>query len=110
MHIFSSYAIILGETNFRTQEIPGSGSKAKDGEKERNRERKTEGMVITMAKLRMAHASTHGARKPPGPKKKRRERLSDGDNNGQGTHGARKHTWRTQAAWVKKEERKTEQW
>ena len=25
-------------------------------------------MVKTMAKLRMAHASTHGARKPPGPK------------------------------------------
>ena len=25
-------------------------------------------MVIKMAKLRMAHASTHGARKPPGPK------------------------------------------
>ena len=25
-------------------------------------------MVITMAKLRMAHASKHGARKPPGPK------------------------------------------
>ena len=25
-------------------------------------------MVITMAKLRMAHASTHAARKPPGPK------------------------------------------
>ena len=24
-------------------------------------------MVITMAKLRMAHASTHGASKPPGP-------------------------------------------
>ena len=24
-------------------------------------------MVITMAKLPMAHASTHGARKPPGP-------------------------------------------
>ena len=24
-------------------------------------------MVITMAKLRMAHASTHGARKQPGP-------------------------------------------
>ena len=24
-------------------------------------------MVITMAKLCMAHASTHGARKPPGP-------------------------------------------
>ena len=26
-------------------------------------------MVITMAKLRMAHASMHGARKPPGPKR-----------------------------------------
>ena len=25
-------------------------------------------MVKTMAKLRMAHASTHGAREPPGPK------------------------------------------
>ena len=25
-------------------------------------------MVKTMAKLSMAHASTHGARKPPGPK------------------------------------------
>ena len=25
-----------------------------------------------MAKLRMAHASTHGARKPPGPKKERK--------------------------------------
>ena len=29
---------------------------------------KEQTMVITMAKLRMAHASTHGARKPPGPK------------------------------------------
>ena len=62
-------------------------------------------MVITMAKLRMAHASTHGARKPPGPKKEEEEeeeeRLNDGDNNGQATHGARKHAWRTQAAWAK---------
>ena len=55
-------------------------------------------MVITMAKLRMAHASTHGARKPPGPKE---ERLNNGDNNGQAMHGARKHVWRTQAAWAK---------
>ena len=31
--ISSSYAKILGETNFRTREIPRSGSKAKDGEK-----------------------------------------------------------------------------
>ena len=65
-------------------------------------------MVITMAKLRMAHASTHGARKPPGPKEKKRkrererERLNNGDNNGQATHGALKHAWRTQATWAKK--------
>ena len=64
MHISSSYAKILGETNFHTREIPRSGSKAKDGEKERKRERK---LVITTAKLRMAHASMHGAQKPPGP-------------------------------------------
>ena len=54
-------------------------------------------MVITMAKLRMAHASTHGARKPPGPK----ERLNDGNNNGEATHGIRRHAWCTQAAWTK---------
>ena len=61
-------------------------------------------MVITMAKLRMAHASTHGARKPPGPKEEEEEeeRLNDGDKNGQATHGARKHSWRTQAAWANK--------
>ena len=29
------------------------------------------------------------------------ERLNDGDNNGQAMHGARKHAWRTQAAWAK---------
>ena len=32
---------------------------------------------------------------------KEEERLNDGDNNGQATHGARKHAWRTQAAWPK---------
>ena len=39
-----------------------------------------------------------------GEKKKRRERkkerLNAGNNIGQATHGARKHTWRTQAAWA----------
>ena len=35
-------------------------------------------------------------------KKKEEERLNNGDNNGQATHGARKHAWRTQAAWAKK--------
>ena len=28
------------------------------------------------------------------------ERLNDGENNGQATHGARKHVWRTQAVWA----------
>ena len=32
---------------------------------------------------------------------KKRERLNDGNNNGQATHGARKHAWCTQAVWVK---------
>ena len=53
----------------------------------KKREKKTRRMVITMAKLCMVHASTHGACKPPGPKE---ERLNDGANNGQATHGARK--------------------
>ena len=44
--------------------FPEVGQKQKT-EKERKKERK---LVKTMAKLRMAHASTHGARKPPGPK------------------------------------------
>ena len=38
-HISSSYAKILGETNFCTREIPRSGSKAKDGGEKRNKER-----------------------------------------------------------------------
>ena len=33
-------------------------------------------------------------------KERERERLKVGDNNGQATHGARKHAWRTQAAWA----------
>ena len=37
LHISSSYAKMLGETNFRTLEIPRSESKAKDGEKERRK-------------------------------------------------------------------------
>ena len=31
---------------------------------------------------------------------KKEKRLNE--NNGQATHGARKHAWRTQAAWAKK--------
>ena len=42
------------------------GQKQKTEKKKREKERERK-LVITMAKLRMAHASTHGARKPPGP-------------------------------------------
>ena len=60
MHISSSYAKILKETNFRTREIPRRGSKAKDGEK-KERKRPNDGNNNGQA--------THGARKPPGPTK-----------------------------------------
>ena len=52
-------------------------------------------MVITMAKLRMAHASTHGTRKPPGPKEREKERklvitMAKLRMAHASTHGARK--------------------
>ena len=34
-------------------------------------------------------------------KEREKERAKVGDNNGQAMHGARKHAWRTQAAWAK---------
>ena len=37
--------------------------KAEDGEKRKKEREKERKLVITMAKLRMAHANTHGARK-----------------------------------------------
>ena len=96
MHISSSYAKILGEKLFRTWEFPRSGSKAEDGEKrEKEREKDERKLVKTMAKLRMAHASRLGQKK-----ERKKERAKVGDNNGQATHGARKHAWRTQAAWA----------
>ena len=55
----------MGGKKFHTREIPQSGSKAKEGEREKREKDRT--MVIKMAKLRMAHSSTHGARKPLGP-------------------------------------------
>ena len=45
-----------------------------------------------------------GSKAKDGEEKKEereRERLNDGNNNGQATHGARKHAWRTQDAWAK---------
>ena len=67
MQITSSYAKILGETNFHTREFPQSGSKAKDGEKKREEERLNDGDNNSQA--------THGARKPPGPKEKESEMI-----------------------------------
>ena len=32
--------------------------------------------------------------------KKKERRVNDGNNNGQATHGPRKHAWRTQATWA----------
>ena len=62
MHISSSYAKILEETNFQPREFPLSGSKAKD------REKKERTMVITMASyaLHTPPKVAHG--KPPGTK------------------------------------------
>ena len=34
------------------------------------------------------------------------KQKTERNNNGQATHGSRKHAWRTQAAWAKKEEEK----
>ena len=69
-------------------------------ERKKERERPNDGDNNAQAThgARMAHAwRTHGARKPPGPK-----RVNDGDNNGQAMYGARKHAWRTQAVWANK--------
>ena len=55
----------------------------------------------------MAHANCLGQNTPAvkswsKAKDGEKERLNDGNNNGQATHGARKHAWRTQGAWAKK--------
>ena len=52
-----------GKQIFAHGRFPEVGQKQKTEKKEKERK-----LVITIAKLRMAHASTHGARKPPGPK------------------------------------------
>ena len=59
LHISSSHAKILGETNYHTRGFPRSGSKAKDGEKKR--ERLNDGN--NNGQLRIANATSGGARK-----------------------------------------------
>ena len=56
----------------------GQKQKTEEKKKEERGEKEERKLVKTMAKLRMAHASTHGARKPPGPKyevEKRKKKL-----------------------------------
>ena len=54
-----------GKQIFAHRSFPEVGEKQKTERERKNRRDRT--MVITMAKLCMAHASTHGARKPHGP-------------------------------------------
>ena len=61
LHISSSYAKILGETNFQSREIPRSGLKAKDGE--RKREKETPKVGNNNGQLRIASATSGGAHK-----------------------------------------------
>ena len=67
-----------------------------------------------MPKYWVKNYFTHGRFPEVGQKQKtegkkeerKRERLNNGDNNGQAMHGACKHAWRTQAAWAKKRPRR----
>ena len=62
------YKISTGNHNGKNGSENKIAKKQKTEKKKKKRERERERkLVITMAKLRMVHASTHGARKPPGP-------------------------------------------
>ena len=59
-----------------------------------------------MPKYCVKNYFTHGrfprvGQKQKTEKERKRERAKVADNNGQATHGACKHAWRTQAAWAK---------
>ena len=61
-----------------------------------------------MPKYWVKQISTHGRFPEVGKAKDGEKRgPNDGNNNGQATHGARKHPWRTQAAWAKSLDTKT---
>ena len=69
---FCMYLLVMpkywGKNYFAHGRFPEVGQKQKTEKKKERKKEKERKLVITMAKLRMAHASTHGARKPPGPK------------------------------------------
>ena len=68
MHISSSYAKILGETNFHARDIPRSGLKTKDGEKKGKKERERRAKVgNNNGQLRIATLPRVAHAKPPGP-------------------------------------------
>ena len=52
---------------FTHGKFPEVGQKQKTEKKKEERKKEERKLVITMAMLCMAHVSTHGARKPPGP-------------------------------------------
>ena len=63
--------------------------------------------LLLMPKYWGKQIFTHGrfpevGQKQTTEREKEEERLNDGDNNGQATHGARKHAWHSQDAWAKK--------
>ena len=57
-----------------------------------------------MPKYWVKNYFAHGRFPEVGEKQKTEEKKERGakvgENNGQATHGARKHAWRTQAAWA----------
>ena len=61
MHISSSYAKMLEETNFQPREFPRSGSKVKDIEEEEGK------LVITMASYALQMPPQVAHVKPSGP-------------------------------------------
>ena len=76
MHVSSSYANILGETNVQPREFPRNGSKAKDGKERRLNNANNNGWLC------IANATLGGARKTAWAKKEK-SRLKVGNNNGQ---------------------------
>ena len=83
-----------GPTNFHAWEIPGSGSKAEDGEKrEKNTPGTAGGQNIGGNKFLHTGDSPKWV-KSRRRREKERKRPNDGNKNGQATHRARKHAWR----------------
>ena len=66
LHLSSSNAKILGETNFRPREFPRSGSKAKDVEEEERKKERRAKVGNNNGQLRIATPPRVAHAKPPG--------------------------------------------